>query len=487
MTNSTKQTTSVSISQSPVENKPENESSNQQQQQQLPHGSLLPLRRNSNTRHKIVNLHAEDVIVEENETDDLSSRNKHNKLKPLNPNPSKSTKNNSNGDKLKKSIKSEQPPVLSPLSFANSPNSTENQATRTDKPRKSKKKQQQQPRNDEEDYYDSDILNHASEYNPMTDLYKTSPSLVDIKQKYKMYLDWLNGNNTAAKQAQSSNFEDDFKTHHQLNWYNYEKSLSRNRLITQTTSSFGYAKNPPVLSSKFVNRASTNMSSINQLPNPYNVRLQRPLNEKKLDKSYFNSLSDSTNGVNSASINSFSPSEDVYGNSMTNKKSQAKLPTSINQITILSKGVKFDHVAQSLTNRGLSLKQVDQNDLYYPQSSNGLSINNLLSQLNNSGSSSSNNSTPLLGLSHPIKPILKSSQNDYHMRRESVISVGSNPSSDKSVDSGNLHQQQQQHQHSQNVRVNANLSTFKLPPITNVRCSDDFYAVLNEMQRERLV
>ena len=477
MTNSTKQTTSVSISQSPVENKPENESSNQQQ---LPNGSLLPLRRNSNTRHKIVNLHAEDVIVEENETDDLSSRNKPNKLKPLNPNPSKSNKNNSNGDKLNKSIKSEKPPVLSPLSFTSSPNSTINQATRTDKPKKSKKKQQQQ-RNDDEDYYDSDILNHASEYNPMTDLYKTSPSLVDIKQKYKMYLDWLNGNNT-AKQAQSSNFEDDFKTHHQLNWYNYEKSLSRNRLITQTTSSFGYAKNPPVLNSKFVNRASTNMSSINQLPNPYNVRLQKPLNDKKLDKNYFNSLSDSTNGVNSASINSFSPSEDVYSNSM-NKKSQVKLPTSINQITILSKGVKFDHVAQSLNNRGLSLKQVDQNDLYYPQSSNGLSINNLLSQLNNSGSSS-NNSTPLLGLSHPIKPILKSSQNDYHMRRESVISVGSNPSSDKSVDSGNL---QQQHQHSQNGRVNANLSTFKLPPITNVRCSDDFYAVLNEMQRERLV
>ena len=178
-----------------------------------------------------------------------------------------------------------------------------------------------------------------------------------------------------------------------------------------------------------------------------------------------------------------------------------------------SKGVKFDKVntnaSSTLTNNPFDGQSNKANSMATSQSAADMfypAISNFFSQLNNSNSS--NNSTPLAMYptsqqSHPKKPILKSSQSsDYsssmNQRRGSVLSIGSNQSSKSSTHSGSnnnktsggVGKNAQMSNTSSNLadnlnKLNERIGTVKLPPIA--RCSEDFYAVLHGMEKDRLV
>lgn len=68
----------------------------------------------------------------------------------------------------------------------------------------------------------TNVTGDSSDSNNDFDLYKQDGSLVYIKQKYKMYLDWLNENSKTNKQKRGNK---------QLNWYSYEKKFHKNEYL----------------------------------------------------------------------------------------------------------------------------------------------------------------------------------------------------------------------------------------------------------------
>ena len=347
----------------------------------------------------------------------------------------------------------------------------------------------------------SDIDIHTEEN---FDLYKTqNASLLYIKQKYKMYLDWLAENSSIENLLNHAN-ERGSKKHSdpQLNWYQYEKthinsnnknyskyleSLNSSRhhratdgptLVSHSSFSHHICKNQNG-NTLTKNRPITNLSTVNS---DYMI-------PHLVDKSE-DSLGKSNKGVKFDKVNN---KESNYFNTKFN--SHAKIENRMNG-------------ESSPTNN-------NANEIFYP------AITSFLSQLNNSHSS--NNSTPLaMSFSlqtQPKKPILKSYQSSeysnslFNQRRGSVLSIGSDQSSGKSsiqsLSNNNNNnnnatssksksnnkketvkiiqlQHQQQSDLVEHLNVfNQRIGNVKLPPI--VRCSEDFYAVLHAMEKDRLV
>ncbi len=386
---------------------------------------------------------------------------------------------------------SENVPENLPKQTENASLSSPRQLKQDEQNRKSKRKAHK--RNSSLDVAGKQQQQHQEEY---FDLYKTqNASLLYIKQKYKMYLDWLAENSSVENLLNNGNERGSRKRNSndpQLNWYQYERthinsnnknyfkyleSLKSSNNYVQPTgaklvshSSFGHVgKN--VMGKNLSNRPITNLSSLNS--------------------DYMPHLVDSHD-------------EDIY--TLGNK----------------SKGVKFDKTNSNpfnpkangnIENRNsvsrkkpVSPTTGHSNDIFYP------AITSFLSQLNTSHSS--NNSTPLAMFSlqtHPKKPILKSSQGSEYsnsvlnQRRGSVLSIESDQSSGKSSiqslsktittigSNGNKNKASNKKENLKpqiNVVENLNLFTdrigvVKLPPIA--RCSEDFYAVLHAMEKDRLV
>lgn len=68
-----------------------------------------------------------------------------------------------------------------------------------------------------------------------TNLYKHSPTIVFVKEKYKVYLDWLAHNYASLQQQQSSSSQHHVQ-HHHLAWYDFEKSLDKSTTTQHSTT-----------------------------------------------------------------------------------------------------------------------------------------------------------------------------------------------------------------------------------------------------------
>lgn len=211
----------------------------------------------------------------------------------------------------------------------------------------------------------TNITGDSLDSNNEFDLYKQDGSLVYIKQKYKMYLDWLTENSKSSKPKRGQK---------QLNWYSYEKHFHKNEYLR-------YLKSASIEEDK----------------------------EKRPIENNGRPRFGSTNSLNlSGESSSFISAPSEIG-SIERKESRPK-------------GVKFE------------------------------SLNNLASG-SFSSSISAGNLKPILKTSQP-----NDSQNPYIKNR---LSANSRKRS------------------SQKVHV-------KFPPIL-VQCSEDFYAVLNDLEKEKLV
>ncbi|CAF0740880.1 unnamed protein product [Brachionus calyciflorus] len=223
------------------------------------------------------------------------------------------------------------------------------------------------------------ITGDSIDSNHEFDLYKPDGSLVYIKQKYKMYLDWLNENkkNTKSKRGQK-----------QLSWYTYEKHFHKNEYLK-------YLKN-----------------------------YSDEENEKKSDKKFSSSSKRQVRAVSTISLN---------------------LP---NESSIFLSSASENGTAPNTERKESKAKEVKFE-----------SLNNLTSSSFSNSSISSSNS------SNNLKSILKMSQNKTQY--------------------DNPYLKNRLSAKSQN-RASTSSSDFKLPPIL-VHCSEDFYAVLHELEKEKFV
>jgi hypothetical protein len=342
-----------------------------------------------------------------------------------------------------------------------------------------------------------DVAGKKQQQEEYFDLYKTqNASLLYIKQKYKMYLDWLAENSSVENLMNNGNERGSRKRNSndpQLNWYQYERthinSNNKNyfKYLESLKNSNNYAQQP--LGAKLVSHSSFGHVSTNLMGKNLS---NRPItNLSSLNSDYMPQLGDTH--------------EDIY--SLSNKSKGVKFDkTNANPFNPKANG-NFENRNNLSRKKTMSPTTGHSNDIFYP------AITSFLSQLNTSHSS--NNSTPLAMFSlqtHPKKPILKSSQSSEYsnsilnQRRGSVLSIGSDQSSGKSsiqslsnnntTNGSNSNNKNKASNKKENLKpqinVVENLNLFtdrigvvKLPPIA--RCSEDFYAVLHAMEKDRLV
>jgi hypothetical protein len=403
----------------------------------------------------------------------------------------------------------------------------------------------------------------------------SSPDLLHLKQKYKLYLDWLSSNHAAGSSGMH-NSSTSSNNNHQLNWYQYEISLnSRDKdylkkclenlnlsnhaqqaaqpvKITTTVikehakataassslsqySSLGY-QNLRMLNSKSFNvpqpsshlpssRGNLN-STVTSLPKiSSSMKSTGSLVSTSKPEKIFNS---SPNFAYSANINSSSngaggssklpplsqPSQPhahvpiesselpqmskhkqpfIGGNSTvsTSKSTSVNPSASGGGVTAsVPKGVKFSSSSAYMFNSA-SYNEQNHHDgnssptpynnsaNYYAMGGGGSSSGgSVIAAVTNITLPSTMNKKPILKQQTSSNSSDKSSSNNDNARRSSINSTSS---SDKTAVSSyatrtamaaSLLQQQQ-------------MLASKLPPI--VRCSDDFYAVLNDLEKEKFV
>lgn len=247
-----------------------------------------------------------------------------------------------------------------------------------------------------------------------------------------MYLDWLSENtNKNLPDSTATIISTNSSTHH-LNWYNYERSVGNNS--STENQNFKYIEHLEADNSAFhrnkalllalQSQSSSASSSSHRLKPSYDTKSPKFIKQKI--KIQLNT-SDSSSGISSFTSNS----------SMPPIPSHNKLDYNQEKLEVVSsKGVKFESTSSN------KLKSLSHHKNFNTITTK---INNYLQNQMGGMYSSSNNSTPLLTISHnqqPIKPILKShNSNDYYYvngstiqnRRGSVLSVSSNNSSEKII------------------------------------------------------
>jgi hypothetical protein len=333
-------------------------------------------------------------------------------------------------------------------------------------PSSSKKSKQNNNNND----YDEDEDLHKF------DLYRSSPTLFYIKEKYKMYLEWLNEKSSKENHQQLMNSSTDITP--QLNWYNYEKIVYLNE-----TSCLDYLK--------YI-QSSSNSSSSSSSSSPESITIESNIQRKEsIPIPSINRMSSSSMSFNNKQLINKNKNKvrSISQQEMTcnNSKSSSVIPKQCSD-TILITNLK------SNTNNNTSLKNLlnklsnnnNENSIF--ESSQKLtkevkfdqsfSITNstITNTTSNSNNNNNNNTNPI----SILKPILKTSSimnnstNEYYfnnnlktispreqLRRVSVLTINNNNNNNN------------------NTTASKSLSNLKLPPILNA--SDDFQAVMNDL------
>jgi hypothetical protein len=269
---------------------------------------------------------------------------------------------------------------------------------------------------------DENIIEQSIDLN----LYKTSPTIAFIKQKYKMYLEWLNENNKKEvlnKNASSINPNGKALNINQLTWYSYERSL-RSQHNNHNSHSHSHS-HPNKMNSNSSKKVTIEISS--ESKNVNNIRLNtHNLNNNNNNNNKIPNLK--INNINAASLSTMSTS----GISSSVLSSTSSIENNLN--SSFSKNVKF-HQGENINKNKkqknktsyLTLKKINQSNTSL-NNTNNVNTNNLTTPSKNIPNYS-NNSTPMLSMtSQPtaIKPILKStnlsnSMNDYYYNSSSLL------------------------------------------------------------------
>ncbi len=197
---------------------------------------------------------------------------------------------------------------LKPIDFASSGNiksssssssSTKSSSGKSNNKRKSNKAHVMEG----EGKHNAKIISHTKngeliDQNIDLELYKTSPTIAFIKQKYKMYLEWLDQNNNKSFSPNSTNNSNKNPNINQLTWYSYEKSL-KNRHSNHTNHHTNHSNGDPRVPGKKVTIELSNHSNLSS--------------SKRMNASSLSTMTTSTSGI-SSTMSSTSSIENVAVN-----------------------------------------------------------------------------------------------------------------------------------------------------------------------------
>lgn len=324
------------------------------------------------------------------------------------------------------------------------------------------------------------------------DLYQSSPTLFYIKEKYKMYLDWLNEKPQNSRQL----LNESNQTATQLNWYNYEKIVYLNE-----SNGFDYLK---YIQSEHTTpvevTAQTRVAPNRQTNSPMLYNTNNRTGKSNLKASVLRALSQQDPNkkkskettspepilvTNLSSSNNYRPNTTLNLKNFLNKLSESKEfsnhenSTSLNcqteniVINKTQKGVKFDsnNVVQTST----------QQQLQQPIPGTVTSLKPILKTSTNSAYTNES-----------YFNLNQTSQNSNNARRVSIMSLNSSIRSDRnslSDSASSANNKTNINNLSSNTTTSntniTNYSNLKLPPIVN--CSEDFYAVLHDLEKDNLI
>ncbi len=322
------------------------------------------------------------------------------------------------------------------------------------------------------------------------DLYRSSPTLFYIKEKYKMYLDWLNENgaNKEINSLHSKSSAPDTQMPIQLNWYNYEKIVYLNE--ASGLDYLKYIQNENIPTQVPVSVVANN-TEVNHKKEPIQPQTRHVSSSMSFNKVKTNSKSKarassqqgivSPNRVNDPLIKpvaTIKTAESIIISNLNNNN--VKTNTSLDLKNILNKLSNTKNVFET-SNSGQTIESKLSKGVKFDQSMN-CSQQTIVT-------------SAAINPTHSLKPILKSSTNNNYanenyininscsqsqpnsIRRVSLISLNTNIKSDKNINN-NINA-------SNNNSASKNSSHLKLPPIVN--CSEDFYAVLHDLEKDNLI
>ena len=270
------------------------------------------------------------------------------------------------------------------------------------------------------------------------DLYNPAPTIFYLKEKYKMYWDWLEETSTGENIASKTNTNVN-APNLSYNWYHYESSIYKNQNSLKYLNKLNKKNESQVVApienvetlktaKKYHSSLAFHDSKLNENLSKHrlSVELEPGKNVKNnLNKPHDLDFKKTTSDLSKrASLSN----QDLH----TNKESFKKI---VSKIKVLDsfKGVKFE-------------QQQQQQNL----------LNSRLTNYSN------------LSINQPLKPILKLSNQKINGSDE--YSADSNSSSSQSSSAGSVKAKPK--------------DGLKLPPIAN--CSDVFYAVLKDLEKEQL-
>ncbi len=338
------------------------------------------------------------------------------------------------------------------------------------------KKSKQNNNNNNNDYEDEDEDLHKF------DLYKSSPTLFYIKEKYKMYLEWLNEKSNKENHQQLLNSSTSTDLTPQLNWYNYEKIVYLNE-----TSCLDYLKY--IQSSNSSSSYSSSSSSPESITIDANIPRKESIPISSINRMSSSSMSFNTNKQiikNKNKVRSISQQEmtcntSKASNMIPKQCSDTILITNLNSVksnTNNNNNTSLKNLLNKLSNNNNNENCIFENsqkltkEVKFDQS---FSITN-----STITTTTSNNANPI----SILKPILKTSSimnnstNEYYFNNNNLKTTSPREQF-RRVSVLTINNSNNNNNNNNNTTASKSLSNLKLPPIVNA--SDDFQAVMNDL------
>ena len=327
-----------------------------------------------------------------------------------------------------------------------------------------------------------------------------------VKQKYKMYLDWLDENyNSNSK----SSFQHTQQKPQILNIKNVNNNFFNNILkppVATATTQITSTQSAVDVSN--LNWYKFETSLLNQ-----NQNQPKPLKPRSPKNDYFSNLTNriqqnrqQQQQVNHNIFENLAQSNQLPQIFLPNKGKVTKSKKSNNTRVKRNDDSSNETSALSMNNpSSLSMNRISSPDEYFEHHVNSKAVkfdSNLLSDVKSPGSTrrktlsqnitSTNFKTPKGTTPHlPLKPILKSTLNSDSIIKRPIANKSPPTTASSDYHNYNNLDSTSINRFNRNNFNNSNNSN-KLPPLTDSikqkqNCSDDFLAVINDMEKSRLV
>jgi hypothetical protein len=325
-----------------------------------------------------------------------------------------------------------------------------------------------------------------------------------VKQKYKMYLDWLDENYNSNSKAsfQHTNQKPQVLNIKSVN-NNFFNNILKPPVATATTQITSTQSSVDVSNLNWY-KFETSLLSQNQ-------NQQKTLKPRSPKNDYFSNL---TNKIHQ-NRQQHQQQQNIFESLISTKSNQLPQILIPNKGKVLMKTKKSNNSSRVIKNddssnetsalsmnnpSSLSMNRNSSPDEYFENHVNNKAVkfdSNLLTDVKSpksikrkSTNTTSNSKTPQGTTPHlPLKPILKSTLNNDSIIKRQIANYSPTTTASSDYQTNNL--ESNDNRFNRTNFYNSNTSS-KLPPLADSikkkhNCSDDFLAVINDMEKSRLV